>query len=180
MGGSDAPPSPFVLRCLADLRPRLGSAPTVLDVAIGAGRHAEALERLGFRIFGVDRDYERIRRAWRRLREREGRPALWVADLESIPLPKRRFDLVLCTRYLQRTLWARLGEAVAPGGFVLYETFTAGQRLYDWGPRSSAHLLEPGELREAFADWEVWAYEERDVPAAEAGLFARRPGPRLI
>jgi tellurite methyltransferase len=176
MQGSDAPtPSPFVQQCLTDLRPLLGSAPAALDVAIGAGRHAVVLARFGFRVFGVDRDYERVRQARHRLRESGCRPEVWVADLESIALPKERFDLVLCTRYLQRTLWSCLREAVAPGGFVLYETFTVGQRRYDWGPRSSAHLLAPGELREAFADWDVWVYEERDAPAAEAGLLARRP-----
>ena len=181
MGRSDAPqPSRFVLQCLSDLRPVFGSQPVALDVAMGTGRHGVALARSGFRVFGVDRDYERVRQARGRLLDSGSRPHLWVADLESCPLPEGRFDLVLCTRYLQRTLWPRLGLAVAPGGFVLYETFTIGQRCYDWGPRSSEHLLTSGELRDAFADWDVWVYEERDVPAAEASLLARRPDRGLI
>ena len=142
---------------------------------MGSGRHVAALAESGFQVFGVDRDYERVQQARCRLREGGSRPGFWVADLESWPLPHGRFDLVLCTRYLQRTLWSRLEQAVAPGGFVLYETFTVGQCRYDWGPRSSEHLLTPGELRGVFADWEVWVYEERETPAAEAGLLARRP-----
>lgn len=142
---------------------------------MGSGRHAVALAASGFRVFGIDRDYERVRQARCRLREGGHRPGFWVADLGSYPLPEARFDVVLCTRYLQRTLWQRLEEAVAPGGFVLYETFTVGQCRYDWGPRSSEHLLAPGELRKVFTDWDVWVYEERNTPAAEAGLLARRP-----
>ena len=142
---------------------------------MGSGRHATALAESGFHLFGVDRDYDRVRQARRRLGERGHRPGFWVADLESCSLPERRFDVVLCTRYLQRTLWTRLQQTVAPGGFVLYETFTVGQRRHDWGPRSAEHLLTPGELRQVFAHWDVWIYEERDAPAAEAGLLARRP-----
>ena len=142
---------------------------------MGSGRHAVALAASGFRVFGVDRDYERVQQAWRRLRRGGYRPGFWVADLESYPLPEARFDVVLCTRYLQRTLWPRLEEAVAPSGFVLYETFTVGQCRYDWGPRSSEYLLAPGELRRVFADWDVWVYEERNAPAAEVGFLARRP-----
>ena len=176
MGGSDLrTASPFVLRCLSDLRPVLGSRPTALDVAMGSGRHAVALAESGFRVFGVDCDYERVAQALHRFRVEGYKPGFWVADLELYPLPKGHFDVVLCTRYLQRTLWSRLQQAVAPRGFVLYETFTAEQCFYEWGPRSSKHLLRPGELRGVFADWDLWVYEERSAPAAEAGLLVRRP-----
>ena len=141
---------------------------------MGSGRHAAALAKSGFRVFGVDRDYERVEQALRRLRVGGFSPGFWVADLDSCPLPEGRFDVVLCTRYLQRTLWSRLEQAVAPHGFILYETFTTEQCRYDWGPRSSEHLLRLGELREVFADWDLWVYEERRTPAAEASLLARR------
>lgn len=159
--------------------------PSALDVAMGTGRHSVVLARSGFRVFGVDRDAERVHQARVRLREAGHSSHLWVADLESNALPEGRFELVLCTRYLQRTLWPQLRRAVAPGGFVLYETFTVGQRSYDWGPHSSEHLLRPGELHAEFADWDVWRYDERDTPAAEASLLARRRmlggrDPRLI
>ena len=61
---------------------------------------------------------------------------------------------------------------------MLYETFTVGQRSHDWGPRSPEHLLTPGELLAEFADWDVWQYEERDTPAAEASLLAREESRR--
>ncbi len=99
---------------------------------------------------------------------------LWVADLTAFPLPPQFFHLVVCTRYLQRDLWPALRETIAPGGFILYETFTVDQLRYPTGPRSPDHLLRPGELRAAFEVLDVWSYEEVVAPAAFARLVARK------
>ena len=170
-------PSPFVVRCLTRVRQKFSDQPSALDLAMGSGRHSVVLAEAGFAVFGVDRDHERQTRARARLAEQALSARMWTADLEAGgALPQRRFDLVVCTRYLQRTLWAELSEAVRPGGFVIYETFTTAQRRYDWGPRSPEFLLEPGgELRRAFGGWDLWEYEECEAPAAEARLLARRP-----
>ena len=172
-----SPPSPFVLRCLTRVRRTFANQPAALDVAMGVGRHSVVLAQAGFTVFGVDRDHDRLTEARARLGEQGLSARMWTADLEDgTALPPGRFDLVVCTRYLQRTLWADLGETVRPGGFVIYETFTTAQQRYDWGPRSPEHLLEPGgELRRAFGGWDVWEYGECETPAAEARLLARRP-----
>ena len=177
MTNDPTPPSPFVRHCVTRVRPTLTDQPAALDVAMGVGRHSLVLAEAGFAVFGVDRDHDRQTRAQARLGEQGLSARMWTADLEvGRALPRGRFDLVVCTRYLQRTLWDELSEAVRPGGFVVYETFTTAQRRYDWGPRSPEYLLEPGgELRRAFGGWEVWEYEECDAPAAEARLLARRP-----
>ena len=143
---------------------------------MGRGRHSTVLIQNGFCVFGVDRDHGRVSQAQAALRMSGLAGCLWVADLERCPLGTRRFDLVVCTRYLQRSLWPALADAVIPGGFILYETFTTTQLRYDWGPRSGDHLLHPdGELCAAFQGWDVWTYEECEVPTAEARLVARKP-----
>ena len=177
MTDDGAEPSAFITRSLPAIVDAVGPEAKVLDVAMGAGRHVLLLARAGFTVFGVDRDFGRLRRAADRLSTVGKSASVWVTDLESCVLPSDRFDLVVCTRYLQRSLWEALRNAVRPRGFVLYETFTVNQRRYDWGPRSPDHLLRTGgELREAFCDWEVWRYEESESPSAEARLLARRPG----
>ena len=168
-------PSPFVLSCLERLHGKVSARATALDVAMGSGRHSLILAQSGYQVFGVDRDFDRTRRARATLRKHGSTARVWVADLETTQLPDAYFDVVVCTRYLQRAFWDRLARAVVPGGFVVYETFTVGQARYDWGPRSPDHLLAPGELRTAFPGWDVWAFDERESPAAEASLFARRP-----
>ena len=165
------PPSPFVVRWLAEVRAELGARRDALDLAMGTGRHARAAAALGFRVHGVDRDLDRLRRA-----KAGGLAArLWAADLEVSPLPRDRFDLLICTRYLQRSLWPGLRGAVRPGGFVIYETFTVAQLAHGAGPRSPDHLLRHGELRRVFDGWQLWHAREHRSPDAVAQVVARKP-----
>ena len=146
-----------------------------LDVAMGRGRHTLILARGGFRTFGVDVVPDAVKDAALRA-SREGLMLRgWCADLTRSPLPVARFDLVLVARYLQRDLFQSIRKAIVPGGLVLYETFTVRQRSLGAGPRSADHLLEPGELRERFAGFEVLFYEEVVEGEAVARLVARRP-----
>jgi hypothetical protein len=98
----------------------------------------------------------------------------WCADLAAAPLPAAAFDLIVVTRYLQRDLFDTLRAAVAPQGLVIYETFTAQQRAFGVGPKSPAHLLEPGELRARFDGFAIVSYEEVVQTEAVARLVARR------
>ena len=99
----------------------------------------------------------------------------WSADLTRHPLPPEHFALVVVTRYLQRDLFTALGRTLAPGGVLLYETFTEAQRAHGRGPTSPDHLLKPGELRAAFAHLELVFYEEVAEPDALARLVAQKP-----
>ena len=102
-----------------------------------------------------------------------GRMSGWCADLTTTPLPRRRFDVVIVTRYLQRDLFPALVGALAPGGVILYETFTEAQRAHGWGPTSPAHLLAAGELPTYFSELEMLFYEEVAGPEAVARVAAR-------
>jgi SAM-dependent methyltransferase len=143
-----------------------------LDIAIGRGRHALPLARAGFRTFGVDVAFERVRDAMTAAAAEHLAVHGWCADLTQHPLPEARFDLVLVTRYLQRDLFPALRAACVPGGVVLYETFTTAQRALGSGPKSPDHLLEPGELRRRFDGFEILFYEEVEAPDALARVVA--------
>ena len=147
-----------------------------LDLAMGEGRHAVPLAEAGFVTYGVDVSVTRLQTARRLLHERQLAALQWAADLDTYPLPAGRFDLLFCTRFLLRARWDDLKRTVRPGGFVMYETFTTGQVARGYGPSSPDHLLHPGELEKAFADWTVLHYQEAEQPAAMACLVARKPG----
>ena len=138
---------------------------------MGGGRHAALLVGAGFTAFGVDIRFDALREA----RARTPELRAWCADLTRAALPEGWFDVVIVTRYLERDLFGPLRESVAPGGVVLYETFTARQRLLGRGPTSPDHLLKPGELRERFGGFDVLFYEEVSAPDAVARIAARRP-----
>jgi SAM-dependent methyltransferase len=169
-------PSPFVIQWAPWVAAHLAAdgAHRALDVAMGRGRHVEALACAGFTVYGVDRDLSTVRDAVARGAELGLAIRAWCTDLATCSLPERRFDLVLVTRYLQRDLFASLREAVRPGGFVIYETFTRDQIRYGRGPTSPDHLLVPGELPSLFEGFQVVFYEEVNEPEALARLVARR------
>jgi len=171
--------SPFVEewlpRIAAQLNGHVGPR-RALDLAMGNGRHAIPLAEAGFITYGVDRAFERLLAARRSARDRDVTVLQWAADLDTYPLPSARFDLLFCTRFLLRARWDDLKRAVRPGGFVLYETFTVGQITRGFGPTSPEHLLHPGELERAFADWHVVFSEEQDEPSSMARLVAQKPG----
>ena len=164
----------FVADWLARLAPPGGERLSALDVAMGRGRHAVALALAGFKTFGVDVRFDAVRDARLAAEAAAVHVHVWCADLTQHPLPSARFDVIVVTRYLQRDLFPALRAGVRPDGVVLYETFTTGQRALGWGPTSSDHLLEPGELLKSFEGFEVLFYEEVSAPEAVARLAARR------
>ena len=167
-------PSALLERWLPRLTP--GRA---LDVACGAGRHALPLAEHGWRVVGVDISPVGLRIAQAAARERQLQLDLVALDMERWPLPSAHFDLICVFRYLDRSLFPRLVEALRPGGTLIYETFTVAQRGLEGGPRSDALLLQPGELPRLFASLEPLQYtegvvEEDGRPRALAGFVGRR------
>jgi tellurite methyltransferase len=172
--------SPFIVEWIGRIaRPATalaaGADARALDVAMGRGRHAVALARSGFRTYGVDLKLDAIRDAVTEAAAAGVAIHAWCADLTQHPLPRRRFDLVVVCRYLQRDLFEALQDAVVPGGIVIYETFTTHQRALGRRPTSPDHLLQPGELRQRFDGFELLFYEEVLAPDAMARLVARAP-----
>jgi tellurite methyltransferase len=103
-------------------------------------------------------------------------------DLEEPPLPVLEgghFGAVLVFNYLHRPLFPWIASLVAPGGLVLYETFTVAQKALGWGPKRDAFLLRAGELPTLLPDFVAEFYAEgpsQDARAPNtARLLARRP-----
>jgi rhodanese-related sulfurtransferase len=172
-------PAPFLEEMLPRIpRPRPGAA-AALDVAAGAGREAVYLALQGFEVEARDRDPEALARAGALAGRHGVRISTVVTDLEgeSAELPRGRFHLVVCFRYLHRPLFARIESALAPGGRLVYETFRLGQEKVG-RPRRERFLLRPGELEAAFPSLEIEHYAELQPAGGPvtARLLARRPG----
>ncbi|HXG53230.1 MAG TPA: class I SAM-dependent methyltransferase [candidate division Zixibacteria bacterium] len=151
-----------------------------LDVATGEGRNALFLASLGFEVVGVDVSPVALAEARRRALG-AGLSVDWrQADLESEPLPKNRYRLVVDFNYLQRSLTVPLKNSLVPGGFVVFETYLIDQREIGH-PRNPAYLLQRNELLSMFRDFRVLLYREGKFfdggrPAFRAGIFAQKPG----
>ncbi len=156
----------------------LRDPPAALDLACGAGRDAVFLAQHGFEVEGWDHAPEALERA-RELAERHGVTVhTELRDIErpDLPPPGRLFDLVICFRFLHRPLFPWMERALAPGGWLVYETYRAGQERF--GRPIRAHfLLARDELARAFPMLETVRYEEPEPAGGPvtARLLARRP-----
>ena len=177
-----SPPSDWLLsheRWVRETTP-LGPA---LDLACGRGRHARAVAAWGQPVIAVDRDPASLAEVGRNETGTLAAPIHALrADLEAAPFPPfapQSFGSILVFRYLHRPLCAALEALLAPGGRLIYETFTIHQRTLGYGPKNAAFLLDPGELPELFSGLEIEAVHEGlsagDRPLHLAGLVARRP-----
>lgn len=171
-GAAAQEPSAFLVEHLEKVRGR------ILDVAAGTGRNTLFLARQGRRVDAVDISFTALQ-SLRRTATREKLAVNVVqADLQFFPLPVGLYDAVLNIRYLQRSLFGPLVEALRPGGILLFETFIEAPEGANH-TRNPAYLLRPGELRGAFRACETLAYEEGTF-ATEGGearlarLLARR------
>lgn len=158
-----------------------------LDLACGRGRHALAAAHAGLPVIAIDRDAAALRaleEAWAVERDgnSEGSLACLHADLESgheIPMNPGSCGSILVFRFLFRPLASAIVEALAPGGLLVYETFTRAQLDLGFGPKSDAFLLESGELPALFTGLETLEYSEgataEERPSMTARLLARKP-----
>ena len=163
------PPSRWVQRW-SHLIPSGG---VVLDVACGYGRHARWFHQRNHPVVLVDRSQEAI--------DSIAIPApaceAVVADIENGPWPfaGRQFDAVVVTNYLWRPLLPTLLDSLAPGGVLIYETFTQGNETVG-KPSRPDFLLRPGELLEVCRSLRVVAFEDgfQEGPQGQAPRFVQR------
>jgi tellurite methyltransferase len=157
---------------------RTAKPPLALDLACGAGRDAVFLAQRGFAVEGWDHAPEALERAHELARRYGITLRTELRDLEqpALPPPARHFDLIVCFRFLHRPLFPWMESALAPGGWLVYETFRVGQERF--GKPIRAHfLLARDELARAFPTLETVHYEEREPETGPvtARLLARKP-----
>ena len=174
-GAAEPAPSPagWILDNADLLRPGM----RVLDVAAGSGRHARLFAAAGWPVTALDRDADRIGALAAEAARRQWPLTALVRDLESgaADLGAAAWDLIVVTHYLHRPLMPELVRALAPGGVLLYETFTTAQALRG-RPTNPAFLLQSGELPRLVAPLEIVRQREGEVDGRMvASVAARRP-----
>lgn len=163
-----------------DLVLELDSSLPVLDMACGAGKNGLFLSHHGVPVVFADRSGTDLDRIGRELTTNGLPGRTWQIDLEqpgTSPLAGLQFSAVIVFRYLHRPLFPALREAITPGGLIIYETFTTGNRRFG-RPNNPDFLLRPRELETSFAEWRTIFYYEgdfQDPDRSMAQLVARKP-----
>jgi SAM-dependent methyltransferase len=165
---------------------RAAESGPIIDLACGNGRNGLYLLTQNIPVIFSDINpaaLDRVRSS-RSYKDNNSLAKLRLADFEGDqpnPLTDKQFGGIIIFRYLHRPLLATIKESIAPGGIVIYETFTVDQVKFG-RPKNRDFLLRHRELYEYFSDWDVLHYFEGEVnedlenaPSAIAQAVAIKP-----
>ncbi|MGE0614497.1 MAG: class I SAM-dependent methyltransferase [Bacteriovoracia bacterium] len=147
-----------------------------LDIAMGEGRNAVFLAKKGFSVDGVDISEVALRKARRLAKENQVSINTIYADLATYAIKPGHYDVIVNIDYLQRSLVPHIKRGLRKGGVVVFENNTVEQLNNPSGKSMNRDfLLETGELKKLFSDFEILVYlETNDGAEAKASLVARK------
>jgi len=153
---ADATPA-LVLSRYSHLLPAEGDA---LDLASGLGGNALLLARHGLQTCAWDLSANAMEKLATTVKS-EGLSLLCeVRDVVNKPPSPSSFDVIVVSRFLDRSLCPAISAALKPGGLLYYQTFLHDKAEPDIGPSNPAYLLEENELLTLFSGLIVRAYHE--------------------
>jgi len=164
-------PSSFLVQNI-DLLPK-GRA---LDLAMGGGRNAIYLGKIGYETEGLDISGEAVGAALDLARKSGVHLKTHIQDLEgTVHFDKGAYDVIICFNYLHRPLIPKMKDALRRGGMVVYETYIVDQARFG-RPRNPNHLLEHNELLHMFREFRCLRYREGIIEnrKALAGIVAEK------
>lgn len=151
----------------------------VLDIAMGSGRNAIYLAKMGFHVEGVDISSEAVSNALESAQKAGVTLNAQTIDLESeYQIRKNAYNVIICFSYLQRSLIPQIKDGLRKGGVVVYETFLVDQAQWS-KPKNPDYLLKHNELLNMFRDFRCLRYREgiienRDDRRAIASILAKK------
>lgn len=168
-------PAPFLMKYLHFIPSVQGAR--VLDLAMGEGRNAVFLAKKGFVVDGVDISEVALRKAKRLARENHVSFNTVLADLTNYTIKPESYHVILNFDYMQKSLISEIKRGLKKKGVIVYENHTVDQLQNRAGQNVRRdYLLNRGELKELFKDFDILVYEEtNDGKNAKASLIARKP-----
>lgn len=167
--GDSLPPPAAVLSRGAQWLPAIGDpAPVALDFACGRAANGEWLGARGFVAHAWDFSNKVIDDI--NARQHSHIHVAELRDVAAEPPEPASFDVIVVSRFLDRSLCPAISAALTLGGVLYYQTFTHGLSNPDY-------LLGEDELPGLFPSLELLDYLEpppNKDGKAEAQLIARR------
>jgi len=154
---------------LASQKALLQPGQRALAVADGEGRNGVWLAQQGLSVVSVDFSAPAVEKARRLAAERGVEVEFHVADVLAWDWPRQAFDIVAAI-FIQFAapperdiLFARIKDALNPGGHLILQGYTPKQLEYrTGGPSAVENLYTAALLREAFADMDILHLREHE------------------
>jgi len=154
---------------------KLATGTQALDIACGNGRHSKYLASLGFEVHALDISSVAIEQL-------QGIPHIHAkqVDFDTYTLETNKYDLIICTYFLERKLFPQMIKALKPNGIILMETFLHHEDNKRT-PSNPAFRLNEGEL-EAYFDHtmeilhipEFWDKDYQGFKTMKTSMVARK------
>ena len=156
-----------VLATHAHLLPTAGTA---LDLACGRGGNARHLAACGLATQAWDISAVAIQALSERANQ-NGLPLVAEQrDVTVAPPAPESFDVIVVSRFLDRTLAPALCAALRERGLLFYQTFIR-EKTGNTGPGNPAYRLAPNELLQLFQSLHIIYYhEEGNVGDTDRGF----------
>ncbi|MBD9358603.1 class I SAM-dependent methyltransferase [Methylomonas albis] len=154
---ASAPASPAeVLTQHQCLLPKHGKA---LDLACGLGGNALLLAEYGLQVDAWDISAVGLQILQQTAVNKHLDIATHQCFIDAETLPQQTYDVIVISRFLDRTLCNAIMAALKPGGLLFYQTFTRN-KLDQQGPSNPDYLLASNELLRLFSPLNVIFYQE--------------------
>lgn len=154
---SSAYPSPSeVLSQNQHLLPANGTA---LDLACGRGANAVCLAENGLTVTAWDISSSALQHLSNKTKAKGLIINSECRDVSERPPEPDRFDVIVVSRFLDRTIIPAIRNAIKPNGLIYYQTFIK-DKVNETGPSNPDYLLDKNELLLFFKDWAIINYQE--------------------
>ncbi len=134
----------------------LAKGKEALDIACGMGRNSRLLAKMGFMVEAIDISPLALDslKGIKNIKTKE-------VDLDSYRLKENSYDLIVCTYFLDRSLFPQIFKALKKDGIFIFETFKEHSKSTKI-PSNRDFLLKDGELKEIFSkDYEIIHLSEK-------------------
>ncbi|PCH85702.1 MAG: tellurite resistance methyltransferase TehB [Piscirickettsiaceae bacterium] len=150
------PDAAQVLIDYAHLLPKEGLA---LDLACGLGGNAFLLANSGLTVDAWDISSTAITHIQQQTIHCKNHITASVKDILNIHFPENYYDIIVVSRFLEKSIIKKIISALKPKGLLFYQTFTL-VRTSPQGPSNPAFLLKKNELLSLFSELSPVIYRE--------------------
>ncbi|MGU9956470.1 MAG: class I SAM-dependent methyltransferase [Arenicellales bacterium WSBS_2016_MAG_OTU3] len=145
-----------------------------LDLASGVGQNALWLAGQGYKTTAIDGSQRALDYCKQEAKNRTLCVTTQAVDLDNHSLPENEFDVIVVVRYLNRSLFENIRNALKPNGLIFYKTFNQNHLMTkpDFNPD---YVLKNGELSKIFEQWKILeTNESSENESQQSRLLAQK------
>jgi len=133
-----------------------------LDLACGLGANAMFLAERGLDVHAWDVSSVALSLLKQQASQSNLKISMKQRFIEPNSLPKNTFDVIVLTRFLDRSLCNAIMDSLKTGGLLFYQTYVR-DKLDAGGPSNPQFLLARNELLELFKALRLVTYRENNL-----------------